>query len=166
VKYRYLLLRHQPILGVQARETFAVLVKGQFSPHQPFIFVVGRSPEPPLISPVGKAIIEKFPEILIRLIEETISSKDPSEDVLDCIHKAMSWNFYATSPESLEDSGPIHEVAFKLFSTKVAGADQFLKSIQEAFEEMLRPHISRQLGDMFQTVIPIPEFKPAISLSC
>jgi len=162
MKYRYALLRHQPTLQTETQETFAVLVEGQVAPGLMVVFTVGRSPEPASpISGVGEAVLSKFPEVLANSIGEAVRSKNPDEDVLDWIHKSMSWNFYATEPVSIEATDKIHELAFKLFSEKVAGADQLLSMLMSAMQHRVRPAVKPQnLGETFQALVPIPQAKP------
>jgi hypothetical protein len=43
--YRYLVLKHQPVLGKQETENFAVLVEGKIT-HRGVLFMVWRVPSP------------------------------------------------------------------------------------------------------------------------
>jgi hypothetical protein len=157
-QYRYAVLRHQPSLYSDEREGFAVLVEGKVG-RKSLIFVVGRSPEPTsVVSDIGLAIGNKLPDIIASLVQTAVRSKETHQDVLDWVCENMAWNFHASQIETLEDQDPIYAVAFKLFSTHVAGADQLLKSIETAVEHMIRPPETMQrLGETFQKFVPVPD---------
>jgi hypothetical protein len=157
MEYRYVILRHQPSLYQPERESFAVLVEGKRDQKR-LVFAVGRSPEPSTpMDPIGKALSVNMPEVLDRILSESLQQRQPGEDALEKLSATFFGNFQVSNAERLTDSDPIHMVAFKLFSEHVAGADQLVTMLHEASQRMLRRAGPQRLGDTFQTVVAIPE---------
>jgi hypothetical protein len=157
--YKYVVLRHQALLQSSERENFAILVEGRGPNGGAVIFAVGRAPAlQSHVSEVGLEVVRKFPQILENLVREALREKKPTENVLDWLHSGISWNFQASEPQVLTDTDPIHQVAFKLFSEKVAGADQLLENLQKASQRMTRPSdMNQRLGEIFQAGLSVPE---------
>lgn len=156
MEYRYAVVRHQPTLDVATAENFAVLVEGHL-PTGSIIFAVGRQLEPSRrISYVGNAVASRVSEIIPQLVAEAVQNRSSGEDVLDWLAGTMVWNYQVTTPQPLEDSDPIHKVAFKLFAEHVAGANILLETISRRSTNMLRAQASNErVGETFQTAVPI-----------
>jgi hypothetical protein len=162
MQYRFVVMRHQPSLAVSDRENFAVLVEGPTEDRRA-IFAVVRSPEPSQrVSAISGAVTEKLPDMILKLVSDAVKTKLPDEDVFDHLAETLTWNFQISPPEVLQDNDPIHQVAFKLFSVHVAGADQLLQSMKTASERMLhREPATQRVGETYQTAIALPELVSA-----
>ena len=156
-EYKYVVLRHQPSLHQEAKENFAVLVEGKLGAAG-VIFVVGRSPQPPVpVSEIAQTIGQNVPDILESLIHEAVRNKKPQEDVFECLSQSMSWNYSVSEPSLVRDNGPISAVAFKLFSQHVAGADQLVELYEKASQKMIRPlEFKLRLGETFLNLLQVP----------
>ncbi len=153
MRYRYVILRHQPSLESTITENFAVLVEGR-APTGWCIFAVGRSPEAtPSVSEVARAIRRKFPDVLAGVLVEAAEETGSTGDVLDHLHEYIRWNYQATPAATVEDTDPIEQVAFKLFGQYVALAQQLVTKLGSRSG----PFQASRIGETFEAAVPIPE---------
>jgi hypothetical protein len=153
MRYKYVILQHQPSLDSAVTENFAILVEGRAGTGW-CIFAVGRSPETvPSVSDIANAIRVKFPDVLAGVLEQVAQEKGSTGDVLDGLHKYLRWNYQATLATILEDTDPIEQVAFKLFGQYVARAHQLVTQLGASSG----PLQACRIGETFEAAVPIHE---------